>query len=329
MLYFLFVFLIRILRGPEREPVLWEDADAVVPGVYPGGLGGGLPAGLPRLQALHPATLLPQVRSRLPGGSEQARQVALDFIKNSIFPATLADFFKFLKLFLQQFLFQKPHNSSVLDSVQIVLSFAKFLSFVSLSFEVCWVPKFNTSCFLLYPAHPSLVSWRIQMMHTVLIPVHSFFCLFLCCYNSVFPFHVYIFFHFSSLDHVTLSSILFLKHFSILVSRIHRPTNPPQTLSCDRFYHSFNFYLLPPAIDVAACQFFRSPHTLSGAVFYTGLLRQTVWLVGGKKGPKCISHYCPYLIKLAIYHMHYSSSMSIQVSAVVIYWLSAAERWRI
>ncbi len=82
---FSFFFLIRILRGPEREPILWEDADAVVPGVHASGPGGGLPPGLPRLQALHPATLLPQVRPRLPGGSEQARQVDLDFIKNTIF----------------------------------------------------------------------------------------------------------------------------------------------------------------------------------------------------------------------------------------------------
>jgi hypothetical protein len=34
------------------------------------------------------------VRPRLPGGPEQARQVALDFTKNIIFPATLADYFK-------------------------------------------------------------------------------------------------------------------------------------------------------------------------------------------------------------------------------------------
>ncbi len=121
MLYFLFVFLIRILRGPEREPVLWEDADSVVPGVDGGCPGGGLPPGLPRLQALHPATLLPQVRPRLPGGSEQARQVDFDYFKNSIFPATLVDFFKLisLKLFFSSSI---PHNFSV----HLVLIFDTF-----------------------------------------------------------------------------------------------------------------------------------------------------------------------------------------------------------
>ncbi len=150
MLYSYFV-LIRILRGPEREPVLWEDADTVVPGVYPGCPGGGLPAGLPRLQTLHPATLLPQVRPRLPGGSEQAWQVDLDFIKNIIFPQR---WLISLNWYLLNFFFRSssPHNSSVLDSVHLVHIFAKFSSFIILlvlfspdffklfSFEVSPVP---------------------------------------------------------------------------------------------------------------------------------------------------------------------------------------------
>ncbi len=157
------------------------------------------------------------------------------------------------------------------------------------------------------------------MMHTILIFVHSSSPSIAFILHPVFPFQD-LFFYFSSLYHVTLSSVVFL--FSIfLVSLIHRPTNHPQTLSCDR---SFNFYLLPPAIDGCGLSIFPLPaHTIRCSFLYR-FLRQTVWL-GGKKATNASPITAPILSNWP-FTTCIAPAPCLQVSAVVID-LLVAERW--